>query len=428
MKVTKKILPASKIQLEIEIEPAEMEKYFDQAVKKVAHEVDIPGFRPGKAPRKVLESKIGKNRIFEEAANIALTKSYAEAVVKEKISVVGEPEVKIKKVALGESFNYEAFLTVLPEFKLPEIEKIKVKRQKVAVSEKDIAASLKQLQKSRAKIKAVDREARSGDQVEIDFKTYLGKVPVENGESKNHPLTLGESNFVPGFEEKLSGLKKAAKTEFTLKFPKDYHQKHLAAKDVRFEVTMKEVRKKELPALDDAFAKSLGEFKDLADLKKKVSENLKLEKEQKEEERLETEILKALLAQTNFFVPEALVKNEQQKMLDETRHMIESQGGKLEQYLEGLKKTKEQILEGFKSKAEERVKVALILREIGLQKEIKVSKEELEKEIAEQVTRYQYSPEIAARLQTAEYRDYYRGILRNRKVNEYLKEKMVRKS
>ncbi|MBU1167778.1 trigger factor [Patescibacteria group bacterium] len=426
MKVDKKDLEKQQIELTVEISPEEMEQYLDLAAKKLSSEIEIKGFRKGKVPRDVLEAKLGKGRIFEEGANIAFMKTYRDVVLEQKLEVVGEPEVKVEKLAPENPFIYKAVVGILPEITLPEIGKTKVKRKEVKIDDKELKKSLDQLQKSRAKIKVVDREAKQGDQVEIDFKTFKGNVPVDKGESKNHPLTIGEGYFIPGFEEHLIDMKKGDKKEFNLEFPKDYHEKSLAGSEVLFKVEMKEIREQELPKLDDKFAKELGQFKDLKDLEDKIKENLKKEKEKKEEQRLEMEAVRALLKEIEMEVPDSLTKEEQKKMLQEMQNMVEGQGGKFDQYLESIKKTEEQLLESFSEQALERVKTGLLLREIAKEEKIEVGDAAVAAEIEKLSKAYQHNPEVMKQIQSDEYKEYTRGILQNREVFKLLKKKMVK--
>lgn len=425
MKVTIQKQPKSQVELTVEVTPKELDPYLDQAASNLSKDTNISGFRPGKAPRNLVEQKVGVFKVYEEAANLALPKTYTKALIDNDIEAIGPPQIKLEKLAPGNPMVYKANVSVLPEIDLPDYKKIKVKKKEIKVEDKQIEATLKELQKSRAKIKTVKREAQKGDRVEVDFKTYLNKVPVENGESKNHPLTLGQGYFVPGFEDKLLGMKEGEEKEFTLRFPKEYHQKHLADKDVDFKVKMNLVQEVELPEINDEFAQSLGKFKDLKALKDQLKDNLKVEMETKEKSRLEMKIIDEIASQVEIEIPEVLLEAEHNKMIQELKGMIEAQGGKFENYLKSVKKTEEELKEQFKEQAEKRVKIGLILRTIAKKEDIKISDQEIEEERQKTLKTYQWNKEIMEKIQTDDYKEYAKGLIRNRKVFELLRKSAI---
>lgn len=416
MKVTIQKQPKSKVELTIEVTPKELDPYLDQAASNLSKDINIPGFRPGKAPRNLVEQKVGVFKVYEEAANLALPKTYVKVLIENDIEAIGPPQVKLEKLAPGNPMVYKATLSVLPEIKLPDYKKIKVKEKKVEVKDEQIENTLKEIQKSRAKIKTVSRAAQKGDRVEIDFKTYLNKVPIENGESKNHPLILGQGYFVPGFEKELIGMKEKEEKEFTLRFPQKYHQKHLADKDVDFKVKMNLVQEVELPKIDDQFAQSLGKFKDLQALKNQIKENLQDELEDKEKTRCEMEIMDKIAQECEMEIPEMLVEAELEKITQELKGIIETQGGNFENYLKSIKKTEKELKEQLLPQAKKRVKVGLILRAIAKKENIKISDQEVEEERQKTLQAYQWNKEIMDKIQTDDYKEYLRGLIRNRKV------------
>ncbi len=425
MKVTIQKQPKSQVELTIEVSPKELDPHLDQAALQLSKDLNIPGFRPGKVPRKIVEQKVGVFKLYEKAANLALPKTYTKALIENDIEAIGPPQVKLEKLAPGNPLVYRAQVTVLPEIDLPDYKKIKVKKKEIKVEDKQIEATLKELQKSRAKIKTIKREARKGDRVEVDFKTYLGKVPVEGGESKNHPLTLDQGYFVPGFEEKLIGMKEGDEKEFTLRFPKDYHQKHLANRDVDFKVKMNLVQEVELPEINEEFVQSLGKFKDLKALKDQLTDNLKQEMKVKEKSRCEMEIMDKIVQQCETEIPEVLLKAELGKMIQELKGMIETQGGKFENYLKSVKKTEEELEEQFKDQAKKRVKIGLTLQAIAKKENIKISDQEIEEERQKTLQTYQWNKKVTEKIQTDEYKEYIRGLIRNRKVFELLRKNAI---
>ncbi|MBU1118527.1 trigger factor [Patescibacteria group bacterium] len=427
MNVKKTEKSPTEVELEIEVSPEEMEKYLDMAAKTLSNKVKIEGFRAGKVPRNILEMKVGKAALFDEAVNIALPKTYTQAVIDNNLEPVGDPEISPKKAAVGNPFIYVATVTILPSFTLPDLSKISVKKkEKVTVSKKDVEKTLHTLAEQRAKTTAVDRASKKGDEIVIDFKIYRDKVQIENGDYKDFPATIGDSKFIPGFEDKVVGLKKGDKKEFDLTFPKDYYEKILAGKKATFKVTVKDVKEKELPTIDDAFAQSLGGLKDLKDLEKKIEENLTVEAEKKENERQEKEILEKVNEKITVDLPKKLVAGEQEQLLREFQQMVERQGGAFDEYLESIKKTKEQLLKEFTKSAEERVKTALMLREVAKKEKLTITEEEVEKEREIHKMQYQQNPELKERVESDDYTAYLRNMLMNKKVVGFLKEKVVK--
>lgn len=427
MEVEIKKLPKSQVELTIELPPLEIEKYLDSAAKNISKETNIPGFRRGYAPKEIVQQHVGKISLWEEAAKLAVRKTYPKAIIDNNIKAIGQPNIQITKLAPENPLVYKAKVAVLPCFTLPDYRKMKVKKRKVEVKPAEVERLIRNLQKSRAKFKKVDRPAKINDAVEIDFKTYLNKVPIDRGESKNHPLILGENKFVPGFEEKLIGMRKGDKKEFTLRFPKDYYQKDLANRDVEFKVEMKSVQERELPKIDDEFAQSLGRFKDLADLKSKLTDNLKQEKEMKEKSRFEMEMLQKIADQTEMEIPEVLIQAEIEKMINELKDMVKASGGEFDKYLKSIKKTEEDLKDEFKDRAKERVKYGLILREIAQKEKIKTDDQEVEQERQRTLAHYQHDKEMMEKIQSEEYKEYIRGLIQNRKVFAFLTKVMEEK-
>lgn len=426
MEFNKKQLSPSKIELTVTVSVEEMETYMNEAARKISQDVTIQGFRKGKVPRNVIEQRFGQGSVFQEATNIALPKTYSKIVVDEKIEAVGNPEIDVKKAAHGNPFEYVAIVYVIPEFDAPDISKVSVKKEKVTVEKKEIEEALEEIRKQQATEKDVDRAAKKGDLVVVNFDVLQDGVPIENGKSANHPVVIGEKKFIPGFEDKLIGKKKGEKDEFELKFPKEYHAKHLAGKKALFKVEVKEVKERELPKLDDAFAKKVGKFESLKDLQEKLEENITHEKQHREDDKAEEAMMKKLADMLTIEIPEILISEEKKRMLDEYKQMIEGQGGNFEQYLETQSKTEEQILDEFSEKSVERVKAGLLLRKFAEEMNTKVEDEEVAKEIQLQEAQYAYYPHVMEKLKSPEYKDYMRGILRNRKVLEHLKAQIIK--
>ena len=369
------------MKLRIELSEDKFAKFRQRAFLRLSTQTDVKGFRPGKAPEDLIKGKIGKDKIFQEALEMCLPETYFEALKKEKITPVVDPKIKIEKYKQGKPLVYTAEVDVLPEFDLPDYKKEKVKSKKVQVGEKELRQSLVGLQKSYAKHKDKKGAAAKGDKVEIDFEGYLKRVKIEQLTSKNHPLVLGEGGFIPGFEDKLVGMKKGQEKEFNLKMPQKLRDKFLAGKTIKFKIKMLRAFEVILPKIDDKFAKKIAKGKTLAELKKELKKSLQKRAELAEQRRLETELLNKLADKTDIAIPESLVKNEQFKMLADLQQDVESKGLPFAKYLESIGKKEEEFLKALAVQAEKAVKIGLLVGKIKQKEKVKVAAAEIEQEL-----------------------------------------------
>ena len=381
MKTNTKNLLKSQKEIAVEISVEEMKDYAERAVKKISREIKIDGFRPGKIPAEVVKQRIRETEIYQEAGELAINKTYPEIIKENKLEVIGQPKVEITKIAPGNPLEYKIILTILPEVKLCDYTKIKGKLEKKKVENKRIESELEKIQKSRAKFITVQEPARKGDRVEIDFESRLGGVKIEGGESKNHPLIIGENKFVPGFEENLIGVKENEEKEFSVVFPSDYYKKELAGKNVDFKIKMKLVQKTELPKLDDEFAKGLGKFEDLGNLKANIKKGLETEEENKARGELREKIIDQIIAGSEMEIPDLLIESELDSMVGELEHSVTQTGIEFEKYLENLKTTKDALRQEWREAAEKKVKLNLAMREINKKEEIKIDEEKIKERV-----------------------------------------------
>lgn len=303
-----------------------------------------------------------------------------------------------------------------PKIKLAKYKGLKVKKNKLEVKEEEVKKALDYLQNSRAKIITVNRPAKRGDRLEIDFEVHQAEVKIENGTSKNHPLILGRGNFLPGFEEKLEGMKGGQEKEFSLKAPTDWPNQKIANKNLDFKVKMNLVQERELPEVDDGFAKSLGNFDSLEALKKSIKEGLFGEKEIKERQRIRMELIEKIAQDSEIKVPEILIKEEIEKMINEFRISIKNIGLDFDRYLKEIRKTIEDLKKDWHKEAEKRVKIGLCLREIAKKENIEVSEEEVKEKINEDLKHYPDVEEVKKNIDLNVLKDYTKNILRNEKV------------
>ncbi|MDP1619527.1 MAG: trigger factor, partial [bacterium] len=270
-----KKLPKSLIEFEVTIAWADWEKYLDQAAAEVSEELKFPGFRPGKAPRNLVEQKVGVGVLLNNAAEKAVQKSYASFVTQEKLDVIGSPKIEVEELAVEKDLTYKVAVAVMPAVAVKDGYKKEIKKineefakKPVEATEEEIKNELDQLANSRVKLVTVNRAVAKNDSAEIDFSVSVDGKVIEGGESKNHPLVIGRGVFIPGFEDNLIGMQAGEEKEFELAFPADYHKKDLAGKNATFKVKVNLVQERQTPAVDDDFAKSLGSFENLEALKK----------------------------------------------------------------------------------------------------------------------------------------------------------------
>ncbi len=420
-------LPTSEVQLDIEVTVEEMKPFLEKAAEELSLEHKIEGFRPGKASLGIVLQKMGAQAVWQEAAELSIRAAYVQAVSEHKLAVIGSPKISITKLAPDNPFTFTATAAVLPEVTLGQYDSFSAKRAVVEIADDKIEQALKDLQTMFAKEVPVERAAQMGDKVEVDFDIYLDHVLLENGSSKQHPVVLGEGNFLPDFESNIVGLKKDEQKEFTLTFPKDYHQAQVAGKEALFKVTVKSVNEIQKPALDTELAKRAGNFSSLEELRAKVKENLLMEAEQAEDRRLETAVVDELLERTKFgTLPELLITSELDKMIHELQDEIAAQSGiPFEQYLQSLKKTVEELRTEFRPQAERRVKASLAIRTIADQEHIEVDAADIEKEVTSTLAMYSHDTSVKQRIDSRDYRDYLRHVFTNRQVIAMLKDRAV---
>jgi trigger factor len=416
-------LPKSQVELKISVPAAELEKFLDAAALELGKDLKIAGFRPGKAPRKIVEQSLGSEKVLAHGAELAIKKSFVDSIVKDKIESVGEPKITITKIAPGNDLEYKAVVAVMPKITLGNYRKQVSSVAKPADDEikpKEIQKELELLQKSRAKLVTVSRQARTGDYVEIDFDVFVDGKEIEGGKSKNHPLTIGESYFIPGFEENLSGMKENEEKEFNLDFPKDYHKKELAGHPARFKVKMNLVQEKDLPELNDEFAKSLGNFESLEKLKGSIKEGMELERKKKNEMKWQNDAIEKITGDCALEIPDVLVEAELEKMMAEFEQNIANMGMKLDQYLENVKKTRDTVKKDWFPAAEKRIKAALALSEIAHLENIAPDAKEIEQQMNKTLAHFKNQGDMEKNVDMERLYNYTKSVLANEKVFKFL--------
>ncbi len=424
MQVTKKDLEKSQIELTIEMTVEEFTPYIEKGAVKLAEKVKIEGFRPGKAPLEILKQKVGEMSILEEAAHIAIHKTIDDVIEKNTMDrmAVGQPKVEITKLAPGNPFEYKVITSIMPTVALGKYKDLKIKPTEAKVEEVDILKTLNELQEMRVKEVISEDGVSDADKVLVDIEMFMDKVPVEGGQTKDLAVIIGKNYFVGGFDKELLGSKTGDERKFSLPFPVDHHQKNLAGKMVDFQVKIASVYKRELPEINDEFAVGF-RFKDLADLRKTLSENILADRIHQAETKTELELLDKIVSDTKFGdLPEAMVESETHFMVHEIEDDLARQGGKMEDYLQHIGKTHNELVLELLPNAVKRVKTALIMKEVGIVEKIEVSDEEIDHKIDELKETHKDNKDLEKMAADKGYRRYVGNILQNGKVITKLKD------
>ncbi len=382
MNIERTNLPKSQVKLVIEVDAAKIQSYRKQALDKISSQANISGFRQGHIPEKVLVEKYGDQLILAETADIAVPRLLAEAIVLEKLSPIDRPDVDLESI---EPFRFTAIITVLPDIKLGKWQDITVPKKKLSIPKKEIEEVINNLKDRFKERKPVDRAAQKGDFVEVDFagKTPDG-VPLDGTESKMHPVILGEGNFIPGFEEAIIGLKAGEDKTFPITFPADYQAKHLANKEVHFDIKVHTVQEQQAPEVNEEFAEQIfGKKMSPVELEKEIEKILMEKAEDDEKHRRENELIEAWAKSATCEMPEIVVEEELNTMVAFMRQQMEQSGMTWEKHLENLKKTSEEVRKEMRPEAEKRAKQRLVLGKVLAEVQPEVSEIEVDQTISE---------------------------------------------
>ncbi len=400
------------------ITPHEFAPYLDRAIKEFSNELRIAGFRPGKIPKEMVEREVGKARIYERGARLAIVETYSEVIANERFEAVDTPRVEIVSLGPDKDLVYKATVAVLPPLSLPDYKLIvqHTAHQAVEVKPEELQRALEYLRKSRATTKEVARPAQSGDVVEIDFEGTVEGKKIESLHHTHYPAVVGEGRLIPQFEWNLEGMKKDETKLFSLTLPDAFPDVALRGKTADFSVTVHLVQEYSLPELNDAFAQTLGRFATLEELRTSVEEGLRREKEEKERERFRIAMLEDIAHKTEIPVPDVLIERELDTMFRELEKNLADTGVTPDAYYAHIKKTPESLRNDWRGDALRRVRFALVLRTLGETEHVSVSDEEVAQEARKLLTRYSSAEDAAKRLAPEEAQEYTRGILRNEKV------------
>lgn len=426
MNVTIKNLPESQAELTISVSPEEQQPHLVRAAEKISETNKIPGFRPGHAPYDVVAAQVGDMKILDTALEAIVRESYVNAVKTHNLKTVGMPEVSIEKLAPKNEIVYRAVVSLIPEVVLPDFEKISITRKGVEVVDAEIDEVLKDVKRMHAVETEIETPAGEHDKVTVDMELLDGAVPLEGGQAKDHMVYLDEPYYVPGFTAKLLGAKKGDALEFVLPFPKEHFQKLFAGKDITFKVAVKKVAQRALPELDDELAKKVGS-ESIAALKDIIRKNISDEHTRKADEAAEIEMMKTVIAQSKIGdIPKTLLDAERRRIAHDLQHSLQQHGISVEQYLADLKKNPEELEASFTEQAIERVKMSLVTFALAGAEKIDVSEAELQEELEAIRASYKNNTEATKNLLKPEVQESILNSMRNRKVVDWMREKMIK--
>ena len=380
---------ANEIKLEITVEAAK----FDEAIKKVyfksAKYFNIPGFRKGKSPMQIVEKYYGKEIFYEDAFNEVAGEALDEAVKENKLEVVSRPDIEVEQIEKGKDLKFSAIMQTKPEAEVSKYKGIEIKKVEYNVTDEDINHELGHMQEHNSRLISIeDRPVESGDIATIDFEGFVDGKAFEGGKAENHDLEIGSNTFIPGFEDQIIGMKIDEEKDVVVKFPEEYFSKDLAGKDAVFKVKVHEIKKKELPKLDDEFAKDVSEFDTLKELKADIK--AKQEKQNEERAKYETQeaVVKALCENVKVQIPSGMVEMEIDNMLRDIEQRLSYQGLKLEQYLQMMGKTMEDMRKEYEPQAIEGIKSRLALEAVIKAEKIEATDKEVEDKMKEMAKNY----------------------------------------
>ena len=390
MSVQLEKLEKNMAKLTIEVSAQELEKAIEGAYQKNKNKISIPGFRKGKVPRHMIEKMYGKEIFYEDAANALIPDAYEKAVEECEEDIVSSPSIDVVQIEAGKPFIFTAEVALKPEVKLGKYKGVKVPKADVTVTDEEIDAEInKERERNARNIEVTDRAVKDGDMTVLDFEGFVDGVAFEGGKGENYPLTIGSGAFIPGFEEQLVGAEIGKEVEVNVTFPEDYQAEDLKGKAALFKCTVKEIKEKELPELDDEFASEVSEFDTLAEYKADVKGKLEERKAKEAKDDKEAAVIEAIVKDSDMEIPEAMLETQQRQMIDEFAQRIQMQGLSLEQYFQFTGTSYERMLEEVKPQADKRIRSRLVLEAVVKAENIEATDEDYEEELKTMAEAYQ---------------------------------------
>ena len=382
-------LEKNMVKLTIEVDAEEFAKGMEAAYEKNKNKISVPGFRKGKVPKQMIEKMYGAGIFYEDAANAIIPKEYQRAAVESGLDIVSQPEIDVTQIEEGKNFIFTATVAVRPEVTLGTYKGVEIAKVSTEVTDEDLEAEIKKVQEQNARIINVeDRPVQDKDDTVIDFEGFMNGVPFAGGKGENYSLTIGSHSFIDTFEEQLIGKKIGEETEVNVTFPEEYHAAELAGKPATFKVTVKEIKSKELPELNDELVQDISEFKTVDEYKADLKATLEKKKAKDAEVKKENEAIEAVVANAAMEIPEAMIKQQALQMADGYDRNLKQQGISLEQYVKMMGMEIDKFIESIYPEAEKRIKNGLVLDTIAKAEDFTVTDEEVEEEIKNMASMY----------------------------------------
>ena len=394
MSVSVEKLENSMVKLTIEVSAEDFDKAINKVYNRQKGRMNVPGFRKGKTPRKVLEKMYGAAIFYEDAANDCINSSYPDAAKESGEDIVSNTEINVTQIEAGKPFIYTAEVAVKPPVSLGKYKGVEVEKQEVTVFDEEVDAEIrKEQEKNASKNEITDRPVKDGDDIVLDFEGFCDGVAFEGGKGTDYPLTIGSGSFIPGFEEQLVGANIGEEMEVNVTFPENYQSDDLAGKDAMFKCTVKKITEKILPELDDEFADEVSEFSTLAEYKEDVRKNILERKQRSAQTVKENQAVEKVIADAHVEIPAAMLRTQQEKMTSEFEQQVMSQGMNFDDYLKYAQTTREQMVENMKDEAERRIKYRLVMEQVAKEENIVATEEDFEAELQKMADAYRMDVE-----------------------------------
>ncbi len=412
--------------LTVEVSAEDLEKAIEKAYQKQKKQISIPGFRKGKVPRQMVERMYGKGVFYEDAANELIPDAYDKALEECGEDIVSSPKIEVTQIEAGRPFVFTATVALNPDVELAVYKVVKIGKIDREVTEEDVMAEInREREKNARNITVEDRPVKDKDMTVIDFEGFVDGVAFEGGKGEDYPLTIGSGAFIPGFEEQLVGAEIGKEVEINVTFPEDYKAEDLQGKEAVFKCTVKEIREKELPELDDEFASEVSEFETLAEYKEDVKKNLAEKKEKDAKTAREDAAVRAAVEASRMEIPDAMLETQQRQMVDEFAQRITMQGLSMEQYMQFTGTNYNQLIDQVKPQAEERIKSRLVLEAIVKAENIEAGEEDYEEELKVMADVYQMETDKVKEMMSEKEKKNIMLDLAVRKAVEFVAENAV---
>ena len=413
---------ANEVKLEIKIEAEK----FSEAIKKVyfqsAKYFNIPGFRKGKAPMQIVERYYGKEIFYEDAFNEVAQKALEQAVEENKLEIVSRPDIEVTQIEKGKDLIFTATMQTKPEAKLGKYKGIEIKKIEYNVTKEDIDHELSHMQEHNSRLITIeDRPVESGDIATIDFEGFVNGEAFDGGKAQGHELEIGSNTFIPGFEDQVIGMKIEEEKEIKVKFPDEYFSKELAGKEATFQVKVNEIKKKELPKLDDEFAKDVSEFDTLKELKASIKEKQQKQNDEKAKYETQDEVIKAVCKNMKVEIPSGMIEIEIDNMIKDIEQRLSYQGLKLEQYLQMMGKTQDEMRKEYEPQATDSIKSRLAIEAVIKEEKIETTNKEIDEKLKEMAKNYGKENDEEF-LKNENVRNYIEEGIKSEKAIEFLVE------